>query len=39
MHLVGYTIEIYHNARPYERQIMNQVIGFAFGYTFPVIIS
>ena len=27
MHLVGFTIEIYYNARPYERQIRIRVSG------------
>ena len=26
MHLVGFTIEIYHNGRPYERQIPKEVV-------------
>jgi len=36
MHLVGFTIEIYYNARPYERQILpllykNQSVSLACG--------
>jgi len=27
MHLVGFTIEIYYDARPYERQVWLQLLG------------
>ena len=29
MHLVGFTIEIYYDARPYERQILKPVLRLA----------
>jgi len=31
MHLVGFTIEIYYNARPYERQILMHSLSFSCG--------
>jgi hypothetical protein len=31
MHLVGFTIEIYHDARPYERQNQNLIFNFGVG--------
>ena len=29
MHLVGFTIEIYYDAQPYERQILKLALGLA----------